>query len=216
MNKKITIILSAVFIFVALLGITLSVKADSTLIDKIANVAGTVLGNRLFEQVSEEKIFGASEDGDSNFTNVVASGDVTVGDDLAVTGTATIASSYDGFFIQNAITVATGTVTTVYTNNTGADLMCSRAAGAAYWNSTALSDSIKFSLGEATDVDLIATTTIATSTDTITAFGATTNFILESGNTIKAYLADYSPVASSTYYSNWTAEVGLLCRLIGG
>ena len=142
--------------------------------------------------------------------------DLTVDDDLTVSGTATIASSYDGFFIQNAITVATGTVTTIYTNNTGTDLMCSRAAGAAYWNSTALSDSIKFSLGEATDVDLIATTTVATSTDTITAFGATTNFILESGNSIKAYLADYSPIASSTYYSNWTAEVGLLCRLIGG
>ena len=138
-----------------------------------------------------------------------------------LTGTTTVTKSYDGFVAWDNFTLATGTAKAVYTNSTGVDMMCNRGAGDVYFNATGFAPSIVFGIGESSsatgfDVSLIASTTVATSTDTITAFTSVVPFVLESGNSIVASLSDYvAAIASSTHFGNWTAEFSIDCHLIG-
>lgn len=62
-------------------------------------------------KVIETGNIGASEDGDSNFTNVVASGDVTVGDALTVTGEIQAQKIIEGGDITDASTTLTSALT---------------------------------------------------------------------------------------------------------
>lgn len=131
------------------------------------------------------------------------------------TGTTTISNSYDGFQAYSAVTVATGTVTTL--SRTGSPIMCDGGNGALYFNSTAFSPSLKVSVGTTTEVDLLATTTIATTTDTVVQL-KNSKYVVGSGGTIfNVYLADITNTeASSTYYGNWSVELSDNCWILGG
>ncbi|MFA6354022.1 MAG: hypothetical protein WCW93_03770 [Candidatus Paceibacterota bacterium] len=147
--------------------------------------------------------------------------DLDVTNRFSVDGTSTIAQSYDGFVVFNDVTVATGSPKLVYTNSTGVDMICDRNTGVFYSNVTGYGVSLNISLGEMSsattysDGGLIASTTIATSTDTMTFFTATTPFLFENGNSLVVGVGDYTALASSTYFSNWDMELGIDCRLIG-
>lgn len=71
--KKQYIIASAIALLLITGVITLEVvKADSGFWDKVANIAGQIIGNSMVDQIDQDKQFGAT--GDTNFTNIVVAG----------------------------------------------------------------------------------------------------------------------------------------------
>jgi len=149
------------------------------------------------------------------------------GTTLTVTGAATIATttitkSFDTFMIGGSIsTAATNTPRTIYTND-GAPIFCDSSTAGAFWDSTDYSPAHQFSVGTSTSnaapsASLIATTTVATSTDTVTPTHRDLLFIMNKGDTVVALTADDSDTgASSTNFSAWTAEFQVECWSIGG
>lgn len=140
-------------------------------------------------------------------------------------GTTTITLSYDGFIAHDNVTVATGTAKGVITNSTGVDWMCK--AGSVYTNGTTFAPSLVISVGTSTSatgdptaIGLLASTTIASTTDTVINVnawnsGQGSNFILPSGQSILLEIYDGTTgVASSTYFSNWDIDMDFPCWML--
>ena len=145
------------------------------------------------------------------------SGAVTNTGTVTLTGTTTIASSPDGFVIGGTIsTAATGTVRTVYTNTTGAKF-CDSSTGFLYVkNNGSFAPSLVWSLGTSTSAvsstNLVASSTVATTTSTTIVPNAS-SFILAQGDVLTAIFGDITnTIASSTYLGNWSAEAGVWCQ----
>ena len=141
-----------------------------------------------------------------------------------VSGTTTIDRSFDGFNAGGGIapaSVATGTAITLYTH-TGGPAICDAGQSAFYADSTGYSPSLIWQVGTSTSaaasVNLLASTTVATTTDTLIPSSAESLFRLDAGDEITAYAADGSvaPGASTTNLVNWDVEYQVRCWLIGG
>lgn len=151
--------------------------------------------------------------------NVPPAGGVslTVDGTSTLTGTTTITQSVDGLVVGGTIsTAATGTVRTVYTNNTGPKFCDSHTAFLYVKNNGSFAPSLVWSLGTSTtavaSTNLVASSTIATTTSTLVVPTAS-SFILGSGDVLTAIFGDITNTeASSTYFSRWTAEAGVWCQ----
>jgi len=150
---------------------------------------------------------------------IQASGTLAVTGSTLLNGTTTIPCSYDGTMAQKNFTMSTGTAKAVITNTCGANLMCQ--SGNVYWDSTAFSPSLVLAIGTSTSATgyatgLMSSTTIASTSDTALNVYSGNPFILPIGSSIIGALSDYNTTgASSTYYTNWTTEMGFSCRLMG-
>ena len=143
--------------------------------------------------------------------------------------TSTVVASSDGFTAGGGIapaSVATGTAITLYTH-TGGRAVCKGAVGAAYADSTgAGAPSLQFSVGTTSgstvnEASLIATSTLATTTDRTAVASSPADYILEAGDLIVAYFADGdssdgNTLASTTHFSDWDIEFQNWCYSIGG
>ena len=144
------------------------------------------------------------------------------GTTLDITATSSIAKSFDGFVAWDNLTMATGTAKAVYTNTAG-DMWCNGANGGVLFDNTTAhqAPALQFSMGTSTSAtgystNLLASTTVATTSDQIIGITYTANWLLKSGESIVGALSDTQGTnSSSTNYGNWTAEFGFFCRLIG-
>ncbi len=142
-------------------------------------------------------------------------------DGASIFATTTVAISFDGFTAGGGVTpsnVATGTKLLIYTH-VGSPVACNAIDAILYADSTGYSPAMQVSVGLVTDVDLVASTTIATTTDSVN--GAVTfRTILNAGDTIDMYFADGegdgNAIASTTNFANWDVEFQMDCFLIGG
>jgi len=139
---------------------------------------------------------------------------------MIVNGTTTIAKSYDGFVAAANFTVATSSVAASWRNTTGAPVMCS--AGMINADATTYAPSLYVVAGVTTDntysASILASTTLATTTDTLTNVPATAaTFIVAKNSYINATLGDYfiGASASSTNFGNWDIEFGFPCWMMG-
>ena len=144
-------------------------------------------------------------------------GSLNVAGSSVLTGTTTIALSMDGMAIGGTIpTTATGTVRTLYTNTTGPKL-CDADTGYLYVkNNGSFAPSLVFSMGTSTtaaaSTNLVASSTVATTTSTIIHPNKSL-FVLAQGDSITAEIGDITNTsASSTYFSNWSAEGQIWCN----
>uniref|UniRef100_A0A6M3IS39 Uncharacterized protein n=1 Tax=viral metagenome TaxID=1070528 RepID=A0A6M3IS39_9ZZZZ len=162
--------------------------------------------------------------GTSAFTGAVTtSGGVTLSGTNSFTGTTTVTKSYDGFIIQPTPTYATGSVSMLYTNGTGKTIMCNVGAFMANSLNANLGRNFKVSLGTSTAVtgagiNLLSTTTVATTSDTVLTMTYTKPFMLANNESIIGYFADVDANASSTYFSStyWELRAEIPCTLMGG
>jgi len=159
---------------------------------------------------------GISTDSTSPSDNEVRSTTLTVTGASTLTGTTTIARSVDGLVVGGSIsTAATGTAITVYTNTNRK--VCDASTGFVLArNNGSFSPSMRLSMGTSTasvtTTNLVASSTLATST-TKTIIPNDSLFIFESGDKLMAILDDNgNTTASSTYFSNWSAEAGMWCQ----
>ena len=150
-------------------------------------------------------------------TDVIdSSGNVTISSHSAVIGTSTVSKSFDGFMATGTVSsVATGTKALTITNSGAADLCTGGGDSYLYFDSTAFSPSLKVSIGTSTsDTNLLATTTVATTTDTVIQLKSS-SFVNANAGTINLYLGDITNTsASSTYYDNWTIKLGVQCATL--
>ena len=136
------------------------------------------------------------------------------------TATTTIAKSPDGFVAWDDFTVATGTAKMVYTNPSN-DMVCDGRSAYVQAIGTPFAPSLVFAIGTSTSAtgystNLIASTTVATTTNYFAATTFVTPFRLKSGESIVGSLSDIdNSAASSTYYSNWNIQFGVHCWTIG-
>mgnify|MGYP001558152134 CR=1 FL=1 len=159
--------------------------------------------------------FGA--EGDTNLTNIVLSGDLTVDGASTQTGTSTVTQSVDGIVVGGTLTISTTTGRqTLYTNTTGPKL-CDTDIGGLVVNRIGVNQApaIIFSIATSTSsalpgTNLIASTTIATSTDTIVRV-TDRNFILANNDTLMGLIADTNANSSSTNFGSWNAEYSVWC-----
>ena len=142
-------------------------------------------------------------------------GAATLSSTLSVTGTTTLTQSVDGLVVGGTfLTTATGTVRTIYTNSTGPKF-CDAGTSFLYLDSKGFSPSLVFSMGTSTSAiastNLVSSTTVATTTDTVIV-PAASKFILADGDVLTAIIGDITNAnASSTNYGNWKAEAGVWC-----
>lgn len=143
------------------------------------------------------------------------------GTTLVITATTTLGRSYDGFTAGGdaPATIATGTVYTLYTH-VGGPAVCDASEAALLFDSSGFSPGLVASIGTSTtavsSTNLLASTTIATTTDTLVAPNQSL-WILQPGQVITAIFGDNISNASSTYFSNWgSPEFQVQCWLIGG
>jgi len=135
-------------------------------------------------------------------------------------GTTTIVRSPDGFVAWSGYVVATGTAKAVFTN-TGAPMMCDADSGFIRPKGTTFAPSIVLALGTSTSatghsVNLIASTTVATTTTSVIPFTYALPFVLGNNESIVGGISDYSAaIASSTFFSNWSIEFGVHCWTMG-
>ena len=140
------------------------------------------------------------------------------GTTLTITATTTLSDSVDGLVVGGTIsTAATGTVRTVYTNSTGPKLCDSTTAYLYLKNNGSFAPSLIWSMGTSTSAaaaatNLVASSTVATPTTTLINPVAHL-FLLDNGETITAIFGDITnTLASSTYFSRWSAEAGVRCQ----
>ena len=156
-----------------------------------------------------------------DFYDVDVTNRLSVDGASTLTGTSTIVKSYDGFIAYKNLTIATGTTQTVYANtNSGVDIMCDGAGLSVDAVATTLVPTLNFVMGTSTSAaysaNLVASTTLATTTTSIIFSGTTKPFKLASGEYITARLGDRDYAsASSTFYSNLVMRVSIPCTLLG-
>jgi hypothetical protein len=207
MNSKSNFGIIATLIAVCALGVAIFLVSSVT--GAINNIASSIE-----QSVPNSQHVGA--DGDTNLTNLVLEGNLTV------QGTSTVAHSPDGFMLWDDFTVGTTTPVRAALTNSGSPLMCDEDSLYVYADAkAAFAPSFKFAVGLATAAtsyaaDIIASTTVATTTDTTT--GATTPVpvLLASGSSFTLSVGDYvAAIASSTYYGNWSGQFGIFCWTLG-
>ena len=202
-----------VLVLVSMLVAVGLVKADvGSLYDKIANVAGNILGNYLIQQSDNSGQLGQAYD--ESYTNFTK---------LNVTDTFNTSLSFDPFIVGNTnLTIATGTSKFVWTATV--DTLCSGSLASMLASSTdayKLAPAIVFSMGTSTSAtgyatNLIAsTTTASTSPVSIVALTYTKNFFLRAGESITGAISDYMPTASSTDYSRIILRPSIPCWEMG-
>lgn len=153
-----------------------------------------------------------------NFAGITHLSGLAVGDSGFTTSV-----SPDGFVLWDDFTVGTTTPVRAALTNPSSDepLMCDGRSMAVYSDATAaFAPSFKLAVGTTTSAtaysaNILASTTIATSTDTVTN-GGSWNFLLPVGSSITLSIGDYSAaIASSTYYGNWAGQVSIHCWELG-
>ena len=184
----------------------------------VINEDGTDDDSRI-EGLSDENLFYVDAGNDR-----VGIGTASPSSSFHVNGTTTLARSFDGFMAGGGIapaSVATGTVHTLYTH-TGGPAICDGSQGLAYADATGFTPPFTFSLGTSTSAaasgNLIASSTFATSTDTMVSLAASL-FRIDAGDEITMLLADglqENPQASTTHFASWDIEAQVHCWLIGG
>lgn len=165
--------------------------------------------------------------------DITTGDDLTVTDDLAVTGnstltgTSTITCSRDGFIANANLTIATTGVAASWRNDCGTNVMCADESGAVFFDGTNFAPALSVRIGTSTGITgpiagtLIASTTVATSSgsagvDQVVDVTYDAPFLLTPTQAIIAYLSDLDTTsASSTYFSNWDAELGFHCWMLG-
>ena len=160
-----------------------------------------------------------TELGITNSGGFTQSGSATLSGANTLSGTTTMAKSPDGFVAYMGFTVATGTAKAVYTNPSS-DLVCSRNGYFQGIGST-FAPSLVVAFGTSTSAtgystNLLASTTLATTTNQFFQQTYASMFRLKSGESIVGALSDISnSEASSTYYSNWSMQYGVHCWIMG-
>lgn len=145
---------------------------------------------------------------------------LTVDGKSTLTGTTTITKSPDGFVAYMGFTVATGTAKASYSNPSN-DMVCDGSSGYFQGIGTTFAPSLVVAFGTSTSAtgystNLLASTTLATTTNQFFAETYTSPFRLKSGESIVGALSDITNTdASSTYYSNWSMEYGVHCWTMG-
>ena len=170
--------------------------------------------------------YGLSTDSTLPSAGEVRTTTLTVTGASTLTGTTTQAGfSYDGFIAYAGFTMATGTAKAVFTNTSGVNMMC--GTGNLYFDGTTYAPAIVVGVGVSSSatgysVSLLASTTIATTTDTFimasstAALGGSGGFRLATGSSIVGALSDADgAMSSSTNYSNWDVEMAFPCWLMG-
>lgn len=158
--------------------------------------------------------------GITNSGELTQSGATTFSSTNTLTGTTTITKSPDGFTAYMGFTVATGTAKAVYTNPSN-DMVCDGRSGFFQGIGTTFAPSLVVAFGTSTSAtgystNLLASTTLATTTNQFFAETFATPFRLKSGESIVGALSDITNTeASSTYYSNWTMQYGVHCWTMG-
>jgi len=148
---------------------------------------------------------------------ITSAGTFTASAASTFTGTTTVAQSVDGLVVGGTIsTAATGTVVTVYTNSTGPKFCDADTSFLYVKNNGSFAPSLVFSLGTSTSAvastNLVASSTVATTTTTLLVPSGH-QFILAQGDVLTAIFGDITnTTASSTYFSNWSAEAGVWCQ----
>lgn len=166
--------------------------------------------------------FGQSEYSTTVTAPYVFEENVTAQKSVSVSGTTTVTRSFDGFMAGGGIapaSVATNTVFTLYTH-TGSPVVCDASQSILYADVTTFGTPLLVSVGTSTGgvatANLVASTTVGTTTDTLVGAAAAGLFVMNAGDRINAILADNVLNASSTHYSNWDIEFQTQCWLIGG
>lgn len=145
---------------------------------------------------------------------------LTVTGASTLTGTTTITKSPDGFTAYMSFTVATGTAKAVYTNPSN-DMVCDGRSAYFQGIGTTFAPSLVVAFGTSTSAtgystNLLASTTLATTTNQFFAETFVTPFRLKSGESIVGALSDITnSEASSTNYSNWSMQYGVQCWVMG-
>lgn len=154
------------------------------------------------------------------------------GDQFQVDNSGNIVKSPDGFVLWDDFTVGTTSpVRGALINTTGSALMCDADSLFVYSDATGdFSPSFKFAVGTTTatlgstnlpttvgySANIVASTTVATTTDTVTSIGSGWTFLLPVNNSVTLSVGDYSSaIASSTYYGNWSGQFGVHCWTLG-
>lgn len=152
----------------------------------------------------------------------------TFGDgfDVSAGKTGTIEGNEIPFTMKGTFTVGTTSpVRAALENNTTKNLICD--GDSLYVRSDAIAafaPSFKYAVGTTTSAissspgsvgysaNLVASTTVATTTDTVLGIAAGWSFLLPIGSSITLSVGDYTAaIASSTYYSNWRGQFGIDC-----
>lgn len=161
---------------------------------------------------------GISADSTAPSSGQVRGTSLTITAASTLTGTTTITQSVDGLVVGGTIsTSATNTAVTVYTNSTGPKMCDSDTSYLHIKNNGSFAPSLVWSLGTSTSsavptTNLVSSSTVATTTTT-TVQPAESLFLLDSGETLVAIFNDYMTTgASSTYFTNWSAEAGVWCQ----
>jgi len=227
-KEKFILAIAGLAIVLALSALAVSILKTSPaqIVDNVGSIGGLAIENYLpvikhnEGYYSELPISLSGADGDLTISSL---GTLTVSGTFTNNATSTVDRSYDGFVIQPTMTYATGTVNGLYTNTTGKAMMCKGGGVYADSLSTTLGRNFKVSMGTSTGVvgagvSLIATTTVATSTDTFIPFFSPNPFMLANNESIIIYFADADANASSTYFTStyWRVQPAIYCTLLGG
>lgn len=161
----------------------------------------------------------ATKEDFTDFTNL------RIEKNLEVNGTSTISYATTGSVLQQSFSVSTTTtvVQAAITNN-HSPMICDAGSLAVYADSvsatTGLAPSFKFVVGTSTtataySANILASTTVATNTDSVLSIGSPTwRFLLDSGSSITLSIGDAFTSASSTYYGNWTGKISIHCWIL--
>lgn len=170
--------------------------------------------------------------GDINTTLVKFAGGLNAGrgQQLKIDNQGNITQSPDGFVLWDDFTIGTTSpVRGAVVNTTGLPLMCDADSLYVYTDATTdFAPSFKFTVGTSTtavtslptsvgySANIVASTTVATTTDTVTSIGSGWTFLLPVNNSVTLAVGDYSSaIASSTYYSAWSGQFGVHCWTLG-
>lgn len=214
MNLKNILIVGLVGALIALLSLGLGLlvggnnQSDQTL-------AG---GTRLVHGISTDST--SPSTGEVRTATLTVTGATTIAGSLTVSATSTLAASQDGIMASASFTIATGTAKAVYTNSFG-PMLCRGSDALLYVHDDAgtFAPSLVFAFGTTTSAtgysaNILASTTVATTTSKFITPGSNL-FILGSGESIVGAISDGTTgVASSTYFSRWSAQFDVPCNLI--
>lgn len=218
-KEKFTLAIAGLAIVLALSALVVNILKTSPaqIVDNVGSIGGLAIENYLPVIKHNEGYYSAY-----GITLTGSNSNLTVGGSITSTGTSTTGVSYDGFVVQPTMSYATGTPV-VYTNTTGKAMMCK--AGGVYADSlsASLGRNFKVSMGTSTGIlgagiNLLSTTTVATTTDVFLGLTYTQSFVLGLGESIITWFADADANASSTYFTStyWRVQPAISCTLLGG
>jgi len=166
---------------------------------------------------------GISTDSTSPSAGQVRTSTFTSTGNATVSGIFTAVGSYDGFIAGGGVapaSVATTAPITIYTHS-GTDAICDASSAVFYGDGTTFAPSLTFDVGTTstsggTADNLIASSTLATTTDLVAPADNADLFILTADDEITVTFGDQWATASTTYWANWDVEFGVECWTVGG